>query len=480
MKKFILPSLLLLALFVFPLISADFGTNLFAYYKANNITGTTAFDELTTHNGILNLSTINLTTGIIGNGYFFNGTKGTFNTTIGSNFNNNIQPIGFSKTTSVSFWFKSFNWNGANASLNFPDFIYNGFTTIGGTTFHDTGVTGLLDGDFHHIVLVFTKSRPVSTNIGSLDVYVDGIYQTTISVQGGSGSSISATIDQTGTLIIKSTAGGSGFIAHQFGTSASNNSFNGTLDEIGFWERGLTATEIDYLYNNGTALTYPFNETAPIRKLNFVSPVIVNTSIVYNLNAYWENYANITLRYNDSIAGNVSYTQGFSNLSNESCSVGAITTCLRYFPSYNGINFYIYNNNENVTTNISINASNTFGSDTQYLIAITTFNGTTFSSGSGLFSIIVDTFTGIFPDKDSINSTTRFAYVLVVILLITATILIVGSRADNIPLALILASIVDILVFIYFIFIGYISVGLLLIMAIIGIGLAYFKIVKGT
>jgi len=40
------------------------------------------------------------------------------------------------------------------------------------------------------------------------------------------------------------------------------NYLNGSLDEIGIWNRSLSPTEVDALYNNGSGNTYPFPQTA--------------------------------------------------------------------------------------------------------------------------------------------------------------------------------------------------------------------------
>jgi len=43
------------------------------------------------------------------------------------------------------------------------------------------------------------------------------------------------------------------------GTPVNTAGINGTVDEIGFWSRALTSTEISRLYNGGAGLTYPFH-----------------------------------------------------------------------------------------------------------------------------------------------------------------------------------------------------------------------------
>lgn len=41
------------------------------------------------------------------------------------------------------------------------------------------------------------------------------------------------------------------------GTGANSQGINGIVDEVGFWSRALSSTEISQLYNSGTGYTYP-------------------------------------------------------------------------------------------------------------------------------------------------------------------------------------------------------------------------------
>jgi len=47
----------------------------------------------------------------------------------------------------------------------------------------------------------------------------------------------------------------------EIGRWDSDSSWDGYIDEVGFWSRELTATEAKELYNNGMGLSYPFNTT---------------------------------------------------------------------------------------------------------------------------------------------------------------------------------------------------------------------------
>jgi len=48
-----------------------------------------------------------------------------------------------------------------------------------------------------------------------------------------------------------------GFAIGQAGETAGAN-WSGLIDEVGFWKRALSTTEIAFLYNSGTGRTYPF------------------------------------------------------------------------------------------------------------------------------------------------------------------------------------------------------------------------------
>lgn len=50
--------------------------------------------------------------------------------------------------------------------------------------------------------------------------------------------------------------------------SGALSPFNGTIDEVGFWSRVLTSSEIGTLYNSGVGLQYPFAVSSTYRKNN--------------------------------------------------------------------------------------------------------------------------------------------------------------------------------------------------------------------
>lgn len=50
--------------------------------------------------------------------------------------------------------------------------------------------------------------------------------------------------------------------------SGSTSYCDGIIDEMGFWQRELTASEVTFIYNSGTGITYPFGAT--------VSPSVIS------------------------------------------------------------------------------------------------------------------------------------------------------------------------------------------------------------
>src|ERR1017187_1023761 len=48
------------------------------------------------------------------------------------------------------------------------------------------------------------------------------------------------------------------------GDNLGSNLFQGTIDEVGVWNRGLTATEVANLYNSGSGISWPFSTGNPV------------------------------------------------------------------------------------------------------------------------------------------------------------------------------------------------------------------------
>jgi hypothetical protein len=119
---------------------------------------------------------------------------------------------------------------------------------------------------------------------------------------------------------------------------------------------------------------------------------------------------------------------------------------------------------------------NSTGGTTHYsdgTIINPTYTGTSFL---GYLSSLFDV---IFPNKDSLTLKQKFSYVLITFFLIDFLILILCFKSQNIKLAGILIIIIDVLMFFYFLAIGYIPITILIIFILIALVFSFFKIKAG-
>ncbi len=212
--------------------------NLVSYWKLDESSGD-ASDSV----GSLTLTNANVTYGAakINNGANFNGTSSRLTHSSSGNLTGDF---------SISFWVKynSFaggpmiysDWSLTNRNI----FLY---TDTGGILYFYRGNGGasqdatpaqtatLSTGTWYHIVV--TQSGT------SKKMYVNA------------GTPTTATATYTG----GSTGASSTFCVY---ATANADYLNGTLDEVGFWTRELTASEVTQLYNVGAGLQYPFSSSS--------------------------------------------------------------------------------------------------------------------------------------------------------------------------------------------------------------------------
>lgn len=156
-----------------------------------------------------------------------------------------------SDSFSFSFWVKAVSVDGTN-----PGLINRGRNSDGGyqiwrgqtglvairyANSSNTGnvlkafATSISDGsNFKHIVIVFRVAA------GEVDMYIDG--------------TLSETLTGFATTI-RNAATGFEIMGNQSGDLGYGN---GVMDEVGFWDKALTSTEVTSLYNGGAGLVYPF------------------------------------------------------------------------------------------------------------------------------------------------------------------------------------------------------------------------------
>ena len=202
-------------------------TGLVAYYKLDGNSN----DSVGSNNGTD--TNVSYVAGKIGNAASFNGSSSRIDFPSSLPDFNEFSISSWIKTTAHSanqgFIYEQKNTaNNANIDYKvinskFHCLTFNGTTAKGATS--DTSVN---DGNWHH--LVATRSG------ATIKLYIDG--------------NLDKTITDGHTITIGSDSGVIG--RHPSGVAY----FNGSIDEVGIWNRALTSDEITKLYNNGNGLTY--------------------------------------------------------------------------------------------------------------------------------------------------------------------------------------------------------------------------------
>ena len=216
-------------------------TGLQAYYTADN----TPNDALGTYNGTLtNGATYG--TGIINQGFSFDGVDDYVD--LGDVLDNDG-----TQAQSVSFWVKLNTLSTFAFVSKFNHLIpYNGWAvqlsgskvnlifsnSVTGASYAQTENTQVLTTNtWYHIVATYDGSKSAS----GIKIYIDGsvgtqnILKDTLSTNSTSASGIKATISS---------------------RNAGSIWTNGIIDEVGIWNRELTASEVTDLYNSGAGLQY--------------------------------------------------------------------------------------------------------------------------------------------------------------------------------------------------------------------------------
>jgi hypothetical protein len=224
---------------------------LLAYWKLDNngSGGVSLLDSaedsrtLTAPNGTGGVS---LGTGIINGSASFSGDNQTYFTRDGGFLD------GDNDEYSISAWVKTTlandvfivdqatgnNWSGSAITLDmFSDGRIYGTIFWSGEPEYDRaeGSTPINNGNWHHTAFTWKRT-------GSLKVYVDGALDGSLSSSGNYANS------PTNNLSINSNADGS---------FAKGRNVN--IDEVGIWNKELSASEITSLYNAGAGKSYPFN-----------------------------------------------------------------------------------------------------------------------------------------------------------------------------------------------------------------------------
>lgn len=265
--------------------------DLIFYYNLNE----SADPVLDIHDGSLNSTASGVTrqqAGLIGYSYYFGGS----NDVIWTNKT-------WSLNSTLSLWFKTDNEQG-DANPRLVDMATNGSTS--GSI--DISVSKMDNNNWQNILITATSS-------GNISVYLNGTIMN--SSQDASAEGLDIMIQSSTTNLRVFPYNSTRASWWYFGTynNVSSNDLRGYIDEIGYWERVLTSTEISNIWNSGSGISYvlPMN-------ISLISPSN-NTGQVtseFNLNCtgdYVGGMLNLSLIIDDSINSTVFNTTAKQNLS---------------------------------------------------------------------------------------------------------------------------------------------------------------------
>jgi hypothetical protein len=151
--------------------------------------------------------------------------------------------VNISTNASLNAWFKTTDagasydviagfWNGANVYFSIQISDGNILATLQDSTASATiqfsSPSKYKDGNWHMATIVKTG--------GKLELYIDGTFVD----------------DDTQTF-----TGNFNSSPIYMGAWSAGNYYIGSVDEIGYWEKALSSTEVGQLYNGGNGLAYP-------------------------------------------------------------------------------------------------------------------------------------------------------------------------------------------------------------------------------
>lgn len=294
--------------------TSDLNSNIISYYKLDN---NNMNDSLNTYNLGTNNGTIN-TTGKILDARYFNKSKAQYIEYPIPAFQNN-------SNFSVSLWLNASRVDAGTilssgkgpGAFTFVLYLSGAGTLNYYTQKNAIGETIIISaGDvdvnvYSHIVLTYQSNK-------TMELWVNG-------VRVGTATATSTT----------STLGSAGFLFggyYNAGGIDLTGTYNGTMDEIGVWNRTLNGSQISNLYNSGVGITYTDLESPTIlvtggngtnnfgilNQNHTINFSIVDTHLDkcwygQNLNNYYQESANTTNQTGiDGI--NLNYTGSFSSV----------------------------------------------------------------------------------------------------------------------------------------------------------------------
>lgn len=247
---------LLLGMFMLSFASAALTDGLVSYYKLDETSGTTAVDSVNVNNGTITGVVLGAT-GKINTAYDFLGTSINKNVVLGTAVPDTNRVF--------SFWLNATATTGMIYSTEGVSNYYSKIS-IGSTGGGTCSAGKICFGRF----ISSSWGNVQSTNsvtANTWEHWIVSVNETNITIWKNGVLDSSQTIGKTSTTPTSSTIGNLAW-----GESAGDNA-NAIIDEIGIWNRSLTASEITELYNSGTGLSYPFSGLQTTINITLNSPL---------------------------------------------------------------------------------------------------------------------------------------------------------------------------------------------------------------
>ena len=187
--------------------------NLLAFYKLSDLTDSSGNNRTLTNNG-----NVSFASGKLGNAAVFDGNGG---------FISNYDLANLNSEYTQSIWIKSTEQGVAHIFSGELPYIYaySGSVVVGAAGGNDNFVSGILDDQWHHLVVTVKNNE--------LNYFVDG--------QKSQNS-----------YPLNFTTGQGNLSIGQYNNGGYN--FNGQIDAVGIWNRALSDSEVAALYNSGNGL----------------------------------------------------------------------------------------------------------------------------------------------------------------------------------------------------------------------------------
>ena len=277
----------------------DLNTNLTYYYKLNESSGSTSYDSLGNLNLTVNGATVG-EDGKINNSVYFDG--------VNDYLQGNSHSIAANNFT-ISQWY-FVNSSEANVYMTFPSITNvptpGGFGLGGSGSTHDVWFSVGNPGWGAHNPPIATMNNKEWIHVvgtygdDNASIYINGVYN-------GSTDAMPSDPYSGGNLYM--------------GTRGDKyNYFNGSIDEVGIWNRVLTPSEISDLYNSGDGITYGQDATLSIEITSPENKTYSTTSIDLNISnstALSTCYRSLNGASNISFTPNssITATEGANNVS---------------------------------------------------------------------------------------------------------------------------------------------------------------------